>query len=74
MEEIIKDICGVCLPKLRDVVLLIERYDNLYPSEIAEKGISEEVFIKKNGTPLGKSSIYRYINAALILKLITKNK
>lgn len=74
MEEIIKDICGVSLPKLRDVVLLIERYDNLCPSEIAEKGISERLFIKKNGTPLGKSSIYRYIHAALILKLITKNK
>ena len=62
------------LSKIRDILLLIEKYNGLRYTEIADIGVKEGIFIKKDGTPLAKSPIYHCIRAALKLGLITQNK
>ncbi len=63
----------VPLSKIRDILLLIEKYNGLRYTEIANRGIEEGIFVKKEGAPLAKTPIYHCIRTALKLQLIKQN-
>jgi len=62
------------LSKVRDTLLLIKGRGGLKYSKIAEEGIKEGIFRRKNGAPLAHSPIYHYVNTALQLGLLVKDK
>lgn len=62
------------LSRLRDILLLIEKHSSLTHTKIAEIGIREGIFVKKNGNPFAPSPIYHCTRAVRKLGLITQEK
>lgn len=62
------------LSKIRDILLLIEKRGGLRHTEIADIGIKEGIFIKKDGKPLAPTPIYHCIRATRKLGLITQDR
>ena len=64
----------VVLSKVRDTLLLVARHGGLKSGKIAEEGIKEGIFRRRDGGPLAHSPIYHYINTALRLGLLVKDE
>ncbi|MBT9132561.1 MAG: hypothetical protein DDT31_01047 [Syntrophomonadaceae bacterium] len=62
------------LSKVRDTLLLVARHGGLKSSRIAEEGIKEGIFRRRDGDPLAHSPIYHYINTGLKLGLLVKDE
>jgi len=62
------------LSRVRDILLLIKKNNGLTHTKIAEIGIREGIFVKKNGNPFAPTPIYHCRRAALKLGLITQEK
>jgi len=62
------------LSKVRDTLLLVARHGGLKSSRIAEEGVKEGIFRRRDGGPLAHSPIYHYINTALKLGLLVKDE